>query len=364
MDGHKRYTLWLVSLVSAQMLALLAASFHLEPLLGDLTRLGGYAENDFGWNRPQRVFPGAAPPLRPAYEEYSDILVVGDSFSFAGNFGVLNYPWQTFLAAKTGLSVATVSHYTKTEPLAYDPEALPRIVGSEAFLKTPPRVLIMEVVERQLGILPDPPGDCRARQALDASPVFSLRPAAGLAASEEAARNKTLPPLKEQMAYAKKYLGRLFPLPWDKAPIVSRLALADGALFSNRQSGEMLVFNGDLEKRAWDAAKVEGIRCKLVKMQNLVQKNGKTLFVAMVVPDKLTAYSKYLRDRSLANLGVIERLAADPSLHLPRIDLAVKAAVDSGAVDVYLPNDTHWAYRGHEAAAEALAGYLRQFSEK
>jgi hypothetical protein len=49
-------------------------------------------------------------------------------------------------------------------------------------------------------------------------------------------------------------------------------------------------------------------------------------------------------------------------LHFVRIDQAIKAAVDKGMVDVYLPNDTHWAYRGHETAAEALVQYLKGFS--
>ena len=58
---------------------------------------------------------------------------------------------------------------------------------------------------------------------------------------------------------------------------------------------------------------------------------------------------------------MIERLAADKSLHLVRLDQAMQAAIAEGAVDVYLPNDTHWASRGHKIAAATVARYLQSF---
>lgn len=361
MDAYKRYTLCLVCLVFAQMLILLATSFYLEPLVGDETRLGGYAENDFGWNQPQQVFENEAPKLRTAYDQYADIWVVGDSFSFAGNYGVLNYPWQTFLTAETGLSVASISHYTKTQPLAYDPGIIPGIVNSEAFQKTPPRVLIVEVVERQLDILRDVGGDCQPHYGFTQNPHLTLNPIPSLIPSKQALRKKTLPPFKEQSAYAKKYLGTFFQSTDDER-IVYRLGLTTPRLFSNARSDELLAFGGDIKKSSWDEKKLADIRCKWINMQNLVQKNGKTLFVSMIVPDKLTAYARYLQDQSLAKISPIERLAADKFLHVVRLDQAIQASIDQGAVDVYLPNDTHWAYRGHQIAAATLARYLGSFS--
>ncbi len=368
MDAHKRYTIWLVFLIMAGMLILVSTSYYLEPLSGDQTRLGGYAENDFGWNQPQKVFSRKASPLQRAYGQYADVLVVGDSFSFAGNLDVLNYPWQTFLTAKTGFSVATIIHYLlRSETPEYDPALLSKIVNSETFQKTPPRILIMEVIERQLGILYDLPGDCQIRPW--SAIRFGLNPIPDLLPTEVAFRDKTQPPLRKRMAFAKKYLIRLFQwefhrLPvWNGNSIVSQLGLTTGKLFSSKQSSQLLVYEDDLKKKSWDENKLASIQCQLVKMQNLLQKNGKTLFVAMIVPDKLSAYSRYLSDQSLANLSVIDRLASNPSLHLVRIDRALKAAIDEGAVDVYLPDDTHWAYRGQETAAEALVQYLKDFSE-
>jgi len=360
MLGHKSYSILLAFLATTQILIVFFTSLYLEPLVGDETRLGGFAENDFGWNQPQKVFPGVAAPLIKTYDQYSDVLVIGDSFSFAGNFGVLNYPWQTFLADNTGFSIATLSHYTNTMPPTYDPDLLPTVVNSEKFQQSPPRVLIMEVVERQLGILPNIPGDCRVHHNVDAS--FQLKQKLNLLTSEEITRNKKFPPFKEQMAYAKKYLAQLFPLTRDDNTVIYTKDLTSDRLFSNRRSDQLLAFENDIRKKSWDEAKIAGIQCTLINMQNLVQKNGKTLFVALIVPDKLSAYSRYLKDQSLANLSVIERLASNPSLHLARIDLAINAAVDKGVVDVYLPNDTHWSYRGHQIAAEALTRYFENGS--
>ncbi|MFM8333414.1 MAG: alginate O-acetyltransferase AlgX-related protein [Candidatus Methylumidiphilus sp.] len=359
MADHKRYVLGLVSLLFAEMLVLVGTSYYLEPLVGDMTRLGSYAENDFGWNDPQQVFVHEASPLLDSYEQYADILVVGDSFSFAGLFGMLNFPWQTFLAAETGLTIATISHYTHTVPPRYDATLIPKIVSSDAFQKQPPRILIMEIVERQLSILPDVGGECAG--IVQSAKAHDLRFSPTAQPTREAQRKKERPPLAEQTAYAQKYLLGLLRRDSDETPIVSQLALTSSKLFSSKRSGVLLVYEGDIKKKNWGKSELTEIRCKLVKLQNLVQKNGKTFFVAMLVPDKLTAYSGYLQDRSDANSSVIGSLALDQSLHIPRIDKAIQAEIDAGAIDVYLPNDTHWAYRGHQTAASALNQYLQGF---
>ncbi len=69
-----------------------------------------------------------------------------------------------------------------------------------------------------------------------------------------------------------------------------------------------------------------------------------------------------LMDRIYANLSVFDALAADQSLNLVRLDWAMQAAIDQGIIGSYLPNDTHWGYRGHQIAAASLAQYLRILS--
>lgn len=360
MEAHKRYTLWLLVLVAIEMVVLVSTGLYLEPVIGDSTRLGGYAENDYGWNQPQVMFEKTPAQTRQTYEQYADVVVVGDSFSFAGLYGVTNYPWQTYLAANAGFSVTTVNHYTKTQPYTYEKTLFSSIVNSDFFQKNPPRVLILEVIERQLDILPDVGGNCRAEHTVDKIDGFINGPLA--VPSKVVFRDKQKLPLKEQVSYAYKYLDRLWQRDRDRSPSVYALELSNAKLFSNQRSDRLLVYQGDVWKKNWDEKQVASIRCRLLNMQELVQKNGKTLFVAMLVPDKLSAYSQYLKDRGYADLGVIERLAADGSLHVPRLDLAMKAAIDGGMVDVYLPDDTHWSYRGHEIAAKAMRDYLKRFS--
>lgn len=144
--------------------------------------------------------------------------------------------------------------------------------------------------------------------------------------------------------------------------IVKRLDLDNLRFFSSRQSNTLLLYKHDLRKASWDTPEIAKIKCILMNMQNLVQANGKTLFIAMIVPDKLTAYSHHLMDRAYANLSVFDALAAEQSINLVRLDWAMQVAIDQGIIDVYLPNDTHWGYRGHQIAATSLAQYLRILS--
>lgn len=360
MEAHKRYTHWLLLLLAIELVVVMSTAWYLEPLIGDSTRLGSYPENDFGWNQPQQMFEKTPAPTRQTYDQYADVLVIGDSFSFAGLYGVTNYPWQTYLAENAGFSITTVNHYTKTLPYTYEKTLFASIVNSEGFQKNPPRVLILEVIERQLDILPDVGGNCRVEHQVDKIQEFIKGPLA--VPSKEVFRNRQKPALKEQVSYAYQYLTRLLSRDRDTSPSVYSLELDNNKLFSNKRSDRLLVYQGDVRKRTWDEKQLASIHCRLANMQDLVQKNGKTLFVAMLVPDKLSAYSRYLKDRSYAGFGVIERLAADADLHVPRLDLAMKAAIDGGMVDVYLPDDTHWSYRGHEIAAKVMADYLKRFS--
>ena len=112
MDQFKFYTLGLLSLVVTLLLIVIFFCLYLDPPMGDITRMSGYSENNFGWNAPQKVFDKQANPLQNVYDHYVDVFVVGDSFSFGGVLQMMNYPWQSYFTANTGLTVSTLSHYT------------------------------------------------------------------------------------------------------------------------------------------------------------------------------------------------------------------------------------------------------------
>jgi hypothetical protein len=99
------------------------------------------------------------------------------------------------------------------------------------------------------------------------------------------------------------------------------------------------------------------MRCRLLDLQQRVERDGRTRLLLVIAPDKSTAYADYLPAESrLPN--AIERLAQIRGLPLPRLDLVMKQAIQQGAVDVYLPNDTHWGTAGSKLAAGAVIRYL------
>ena len=358
MGNYKKYTIWLVGLLAAEVAIILATCLYLEPVLGDTTRLSGYSENDFGWNLPQITFEQPANPLKEKYDQYSDVLVLGDSFSFGGVLGMMNYPWQTYLTANTGLSVTTISHYnTKTNPPSYDASLIPSIVNSEEFIKNPPKLFILEVVERQLNILPKIDGDCKHHSKSDISLNITRLPKPTMIPEKLIHRSKVRPSLGQQINFAVKFWQTLLLINAgeNQAYIFS---LTKPELFSSRRNDTLLVYEGDVNKKQWSNKVIEDAKCKFINIQNMVQANGKTLFIVMIAPDKLTSYSPFLTDSSVINYSAIPKLASDPFLNLPRFDLPLQSAIKDGSVDVYLPNDTHWAGKGHQIVADALIKYL------
>lgn len=347
MPNFRRYNLLLAALLAPVVVLMFAASFFLQPYDGGLTRLGGYPESRYGWQAPQKRF---VPPLFRAFEsagaqfiEPADVVILGDSFTFQSK----QMSWPNFLARATGLRV----HAFKLEEMTPD-----RLLQSELFRRRPPRVVIYESVERNVKArLRATDSSCRA--ALDPLPA-RLAPRPLLVEPESFQRPTRAVALDLSMsvdfltkAVPRELFGR------DKT-LTRRLALAREAPFSNQEKRQLLVYKDDLEKIHWTASDWESARCRLIDLQNRVQANGQTYFIALIAPDKLSAYDDFLTDRSLAGLSRIDLLARDPALHLPRIDLALRQFIRDGVPDVYLNNDTHWGSAGYELAAQSVVDML------
>lgn len=336
---------------------LFGLSANLQPLYGDLTRVGSFAENDFGWNTPQRVFKqplyGSAP-----YDHYYDVVVLGDSFSTQRP----NSQWQNYVVAATGWSVITLD-INKTN--------LAQVLDSPVFRKTPPRFFILETVERELPRRLKNEPSCDASDLPRPVPVAtgaaSTTHAVGIRASEldglvtQSERETGWRDIK--LGYVRNYLwkGLLRTLFGTASGNAKRVELSSNAPFSSSTRDAMLVFRNDIRKAQWwREMGVPEIGCQIGRMRGKVEANGQTRFVFMVAPDKLTAYADFLRDKDLRKLSLLAELASNHPDSMPRLDIALVSAIRRGEQDVYLPDDTHWGSGGEQIAAETLLGFLLQ----
>jgi len=77
--------------------------FWLEPYTGDLARIGGFKENEYGWNSFQKRFKKCHYTLGANIKDYNkhfDIVTIGDSFSVNEA-----QSWQNYLALSSNASL-------------------------------------------------------------------------------------------------------------------------------------------------------------------------------------------------------------------------------------------------------------------
>ncbi len=342
--AHKTYILIFSLILSISLMSLLAASFYIQPLEGELTRLGSYAERDFGCNISQKKLPGNA-GLSTVYDGKSDVLIVGDSFSTNG-------VWQPFFRQKTGLSYVTLN---------IRQTSLPDLLESEQFKKHPPKILIVETVERELLFFFKD-----LNFACGAGPAKNFHISAPEFTEETDARyyedtRKTFDPWNINLRYTASVMinGFMRKVFWRDSGDTRRFALTKGSLFSNRKSGEMLIYAGDMNKFSWRKKDIEKAVCAIRGLQDRVQSDGKTLFIFMLAPDKSSAYADYIDNNMFRQLHNMHQLLADKGVNTPRIDLSLKGAISRGEKDIYCPNGTHWSARGYELAAEGTVDFIR-----
>jgi acetyltransferase AlgX (SGNH hydrolase-like protein) len=348
---YRRCNVVLIGLALLSAGITLAVALWLQPLVGDLTRLGGYSENDFGWNGTEALF---APPLaHSGFSGHEDIVVLGDSFSMrntssrqtqAGGF------WTDFLAADTGLSVGVFDA---------DKMTVERLLDNEAFRRDPPSLVILEIVERNLrNRLGGGPASCdvdgpAATITIQGQPVKQL-PDSILRATRQRLTSKSI---DSAVDYLRQTLLRWI-LPHGPSQVL-RLKLSRQGLFSSRRQDVMLAYADDREKASWSPTDWAAIRCRLITYQHGVEANGRTRFAFVMVPDKSWAYAPYLPDYPW-QIDAVAHLSLDDSINMPRVDLALRSAIRAGARDVYLPNDTHWGSAGSRIAAQVVSRYLHQ----
>jgi len=347
----RKYNLIILVPLGIVFLILYSLALTLEPIDGDLTRTGPYLETEFGWNEPQEQFPKNIYTLEKnePYDKYYDVVIVGDSYStmeFA-------YQWQNYLTLLTGLSSITFNiHSTDIE----------KLLTSENFKKHPPKIFIWEFVERSISLtLRYTSTDCTPEASPPLTPV-AIAPIEATVTPYE--RDRTInffnPNFNESSHYLKYFFRGFFVSKMGKHSRTIRLPLNTGGLFSSKNDREILLFNRDFWKvQRFKKEHLERRRCYISHLQNLSQKNGKTFFIALPAPDKITAYDDYIEFKEIKNINLLELLDTDPRLHLVRLDRVFKQKIKEGVVDIYPPNETHWGSRGHRIVVETLIQYLK-----
>ncbi len=344
----RAHNLLLIGLAYAAVIAFGLYGRQFEPLTGDLTRIGWFAENEFGWSLPQRRF---VPPLAAAatLDGRYDIIAVGDSFTAEEyNPGIT---WPHFLARDTGAAIGIFDSGI---------DSLERVLASPAWRDHPPAALIYEIVERSL-VPEHRAGDAGRCLATIATPL----PVLAIAPRDIAAQIVTRPTSRGwddwPASYAMNYLLENALRWWRgrEATSAVRLEMGEAGLFSSRHDRSLLVYAEDFNKASWSMAEWRAAICDLARIQDRVEANGHTVFLAMIVPDKLTVYAPFLPDQRFAELSQLRLLDDIPSVNLVRVDRALDPRA---RVDVYLPDDTHWSSATHEMAAEMVLRALLERS--
>ena len=267
-----------------------------EPYHGDLCRIGGYRENDYGWNLPQKRFKDCHYTIGKNlsdYDRYYDIVTIGDSFSVNEK-----QSWQNHLALTTGAKILTFHRRSVTAS---------SLLQHEQFIKKPPKVFIFEVVEHGIQTaLFDIPIDLNFSQQQNA---VSFEPFDRLNLNydkhiESFERDCTHNfSMESALHFIKTNLKQLFG---SRHKAKSYMLNSDQKIFSNNKENEALFFHFDNLKLSISPNEWAIIEKRFASLQYQTQANGKTRFLAMIAPDKTTAYADFIEDINPKYKSVLE----------------------------------------------------------
>lgn len=358
--SYRLYNMITLGALAPAMLLVLVLSFYNQPIDGDLTRIGGYSEREFGWNSRQ-------PALEPEYlfriahsleewQEPYDLVILGDSFTLRPHTS-----WASFLAAATGWSVI-MFHHNEVGP--------EELLESEAFLRFPPKLFVYQSVERsvveRLAVVDTPAIEYASHQTsdtrlADSQPIHLAGPLDWNLEVAHAGRRTRYASFQERVSENVHFLEtRLRKALLDEPGRVVRLPLEPSGCraFTAENANTVLVYRDDLTVRdrwqaSWSAA-LEGYE----RLAAAVEANAVTRFVAMIFPDKLSVYGHLIAEDRLNHSSVIPHLAR--GRELPRLDLVYRDALEQCTADLYLPNNTHTGGTGSLLAAQALLDFLHR----
>ena len=316
-----------------------------QPITGDLTRISAYPERWFGWNDEQQDITALINSKRTSEKQH--ILVIGDSFSEAGH-------WQAYLGEQYSFSFVHNSKTTlakiltqieKEKPDAVILEtaerALPDMYNTgSVFLTATNQCTLPEsrVAQHNAGTLDD------NLKKIAALPVFPYM------------KRETLPHtgknISEGFHAFKIWIKSLISPKKRKAKIHT---LTTTGLFSNTRSGEILLLSKDfLLYDTADENSIHTIRCSMQNTATALAQTG-IPYVMLAIPDKTTAYQPYFANNEIRQRpALISRLYIGDLQHGIDMLPPIQDMAAAGYKDIYLPDDTHWGYKGFQLAAALI----------
>ncbi len=335
---------WIFALLALPLIVgvgILAAC--IDRSTGELTRVGGYLEDDYGRNAMQEEF------LEPLfvrsrqlsdYDRHYDVVVYGDSFSKNQRCG-----WQSWLVATTGWRVITVEQ---------DRVALADLLEWPMFHDQPPTLFIYQAVERasvtRLGRLLNQLPEARLGARATPDPLAMNSQESELVSVGRERDGE----FQQRIGMAQRYLCYTLSrrvLGHNPSDAVD-IPVLRADLFSNARPESTLIFVHDYNKRRVGKNAVGRAGQGIDRLTALVERSGRTRCQVLIFPDKLTVYDRYVAAGDRCS-SVIPRLDRNAGTMI-RIDLALQSLVEEGVRDVYQPSGTHCSSAGYRRAAEAI----------
>ena len=311
-------------------------SFYLQPLSGDLTRIGNLAERDFGATQPQASLSRQANDASPTD---ADVLVLGDSFS-ARN------AWQTVLSQSTGLKTLSY-HYDELPCLDYWLEQ-----AASGKLSNKARTLIIQSSERDfMRRFTEQSSSC------EPAPLQASKIAAEILTSQRSRLDLLPMNIMHVLKTQSNHLAMSSSSGKVRFQRTIMVNLTRNDLFSNRLSGHLLYYAVDIERREqyWSPEQADQALAYLARYHDMAAARGVRLLV-IAIPDKSSVYAPWV---AAGQLPVMPGYNLHPRLasqfgHYADLLTPFREAAGKSA-DFYAPNDTHLSLDGYRELSRLLA---------
>ena len=318
--------------------------FWLEPYTGDLARIGGFKENEYGWNSFQKRFKKCHYTLGANIKDYNkhfDIVTIGDSFSVNEA-----QSWQNYLALSSNASIITFHRRSVSAS---------SILKHPQFIESPPKLFIFQVVEHGIQTaLHDIDLDLTQQKKVIEPPkaLINFSPVKfdnylepyGREREMRFSMDTAIHLIKTNIKQGFGSRKKSFPIKVENKE----------KLFSNNHPDSALFYHLDKLKLSINKNEWEIIETRFSVLQNNVQSNGFTNFIAMIAPDKSTVYRNYLLNPEVRFESSHNFMPKKNSVNWLNIEQFMVNSFEKGAIDLYLPNDIHWGSEGYRVAAEAI----------